>query len=371
MASPQEIRETLDDLYTEAEEVVEGTRNLKELEEILGSDLYEKIRILGEKRHAARGIALTLFTYKAVEPDQDIRSHMSEHPDGFNARTIDNAATVPFLTARSLHHNVESHWMTRVFANVGPFRKGMEIKTQPKLLGPLLAETVVTIEERDEEVAEAAARALIVGLIEGRNKGKVALARPKTWTIDQIVELLRAHVSRKYEKGAPRLPQLAVYAAYQCMVPAMQRYQGCELAPLLPMKAADRKAKTVGDVVVLQNEVPFEGVEVKHGAEIVTSHIAEAIAKLETAEARRYFILSTAGISPRDKAELADLAAKFRKSNGCEIITDGVLPSIRYYLRLLDDPVEFVNRYAKLVEEDKDLGYEHRIAWNELCEARS
>jgi DNA (cytosine-5)-methyltransferase 1 len=133
------------------------------------------------------------------------------------------------------------------------------------------------------------------------------------------------------------------------------------------MKAADRKAGTVGDVVVLQAGMPFEAVEVKHGVPIATIHVVEAIAKLETAAARRYFILSTAGIAESDREEIVDLSAQFRKSNGCEIVTDGVIESIRYYLRLLDDPVEFVNRYATLVQEDSDLGYEHRTAWNEIC----
>jgi DNA (cytosine-5)-methyltransferase 1 len=368
MASPQDVRETLDETYVDAEESFE-TRDLTDMADVLGPDLFEKIRVLGQTKHAARGVALTLFAYKTVEPGQDIRSHMTEHPEGFNARSIDNAATVPFLTSRSLHKSAESHWMTRVFANVGPFREGMEIKTIPKAAGPLLAGTVEAIEARNAEAAKAGVLTLLVGMIEERNKDRVLLARPKLLAIDQIVGLLDSHLSRKYGRSAPRLPQLAIYAIYQCLLPAVGRYQGCELASLLPMKAADRKAKTVGDVVVLQSGLPFEGVEVKHGTPINTSHMAEAIAKLETAEARRYLILSTAGVFSGDGDELKDLAAKFRKSNGCEIIIDGVLETIRYYLRLLDDPVEFINRYASLVEEDKDLDYEHRVAWNDLCEA--
>lgn len=366
MASGKDLRKTLDELYVEAEHAFE-LDDLTAAEVTLDRDLFEKVRQLGQTNHAARGVALTLFAYKSLDEGQDIRSHMTGHPGGFNARGVDTEATIPFLAAQSLHRSVESHWMTRVFAIAGPMRRDMEIKTVPKVAGPLVAETVEAVNDLAAEAARAAAVVLLVGMIEERNRGRVELARPKLLTIEQIVWLLQEHFWKKYEKNAPRLPQVAIYAAYECLVPSVDRYRDCELAPLLRMKAADRKAGTVGDVVVLQGDVPFEAVEVKHGEPISTIHMTEAIAKLETAAARRYFILSTAGITDHDRQEIVGLAAQFRKSNGCEIVTNGVIESVRYYLRLLEDPVEFVNRYATLVQEDPDLGYEHRIAWNEIC----
>jgi DNA (cytosine-5)-methyltransferase 1 len=366
VATGAEVKEALERLYEEAEEAL-AADDFSQAEDALGSALFEQVRELGRTGHAARGIALTLFAYKALEADQDIRSHMTGHPGGFNARGVDTEATIPFLAAHSLPRSVESHWMTRVFAVAGPLRTEMEIKTVPKAAGPLLAETVEAVNSLPGEFAAVAAVVVLAGMIEQRNQDRVELARPKLLTIEQIAGLLAGHFGRKYEKNAPRLPQLAVYAAYECLAPSVDRYRGCVLAPLLRMKAADRKAGTVGDVVVLQEDVPFEAVEVKHGEPIATIHTVEAIAKLETAAVGRYFILSTAGIATADEPEIADLVADFRKSNGCEIVTDGVIESIRYYLRLLDDPVEFVNRYAALVESDPDLGYEHRTAWNEIC----
>lgn len=366
MALTREVRDALERLYVEAEQTL-AFDDFSQAEEDLGSALFEKVRKLGQTSHAARGIALTLFAYKFLDDGQDIRSHMTGHPGGFNARGVDTEATIPFLAEHSLPRSVESHWMTRVFAVAGPLRSDMEIKTVPKTAGPLVAETVEAINHLTSEAAGAAAVVVLAGMIEQRNQGRIELARPKLLTIEQVVWLLVEHFGRKYEKNAPRLPQLAVYAAYECLVSSVERYHGCELAPLLRMKSADRKAGTVGDVVVLQGDVPFEAVEVKHGEPIAMIHLVEAIAKLETASVGRYFILSTAGIVDADRHEIVDLMAQFRKSNGCEIVTNGVIESIRYYLRLLDDPVEFVNRYAALVQDDSDLGYEHRTAWNEIC----
>ncbi len=57
----------------------------------------------------------------------------------------------------------------------------------------------------------------------------------------------------------------------------------------------------------------------------------------------------------------------FLKQNGCEIIVNGVIESVGYYLRLLPNTTMFLANYASLVEGDDDTDYEHRIAWNKLC----
>ena len=76
------------------------------------------------------------------------------------------------------------------------------------------------------------------------------------------------------------------------------------------------------------------------------------------------------GVADGEIDEIANLTHSFRRSNGCEIIVNGVLDTIKYYLRLIDSPATFINLYTALVEADPDLGYEHRLAWNEVCAKR-
>jgi DNA (cytosine-5)-methyltransferase 1 len=175
------------------------------------------------------------------------------------------------------------------------------------------------------------------------------------------------HIAAKYKTGRPRLPQLAIYAIYQCTVSSMQRYEGCLLDPLARMKSADRKAGTVGDVVVSHNGIPIEAVETKLDEAVSLQHLADAIDKISSAAVRRYFILSTANVNETDRESIDRIRLEFRRSNGCEIVVNGVQETIRYYLRLLPDPTDFVLRYAALIEVDPDLDYEHRISWNKLC----
>ncbi len=133
------------------------------------------------------------------------------------------------------------------------------------------------------------------------------------------------------------------------------------------MKAADRKSGTVGDIVLTTNGRPAEAIETKLGKPIGTAEVSEAIEKIRAATVERYFILSTSGIAPEQAKDVRRLCAAFRASNGCEIIVNGVLETIRYYLRLLVSPYDFILAYAAVVETDDDLDYEHRLAWNDIC----
>src|SRR5690606_1923700 len=50
----------------------------------------------------------------------------------------------------------------------------------------------------------------------------------------------------------------------------------------------------------------------------------------------------------------------------CQVIANGVIPTIRYYLRLLDDPSDVFPIYASLLQKDKAIAHEHRTSWNKV-----
>jgi DNA (cytosine-5)-methyltransferase 1 len=233
----------------------------------------------------------------------------------------------------------------------------------------LLIEVVNLVEEVDEDIRRGMLVRLLLGLIKIRNASKIVLTRPKNLSINAIQILLDVHFTgRTYSKNAPRLPQLAIYAIYQAMMSKVERFAGQSLQPIARMKAADRKAGTVGDIVVTSGSLPWEAVEVKFKQPITLVHVAEAIEKVRAASVSRYYLLSTAGILDSDLSSIRTRQAEFLKHNGCEIIVNGVLESIAYYLRMLPNTTEFISNYAALVESDPDTDYEHRVFWNEVCE---
>ncbi|WAH65082.1 hypothetical protein [Xanthomonas hortorum] len=363
--------EALQDAYDIAEKHLTA-EDWTEQKNVLG-DSYADVLALSKIKHAARGIALTLAAYKVTESSQDIRLHKSEFPGGFSARSIDNAGTIPFLQENSLYYNVETHWLSQTFSFAGPYMPNLLLKTQPKSTGPLMIRVVNGIEKalNSVEFAKTVLQVIMGSLIADRNKGKVQLEKPQNLSIDQTIALLKQHFMHSYEKNSPRLPQVAIFAIYQAILPTMDRYRGLELGILERMKAANRKSGSVGDIDVNKGGQPFEAVEIKFQVGINRNHVAEAIQKIKTASVQRYLILSTVGIADGETDEIAKLTHNFRRSNGCEIIVNGVLDTIKYYLRLIDSPATFINLYTALVEVDPDLGYEHRLAWNEVCAKRS
>ncbi len=363
----ERLRSTLISHYAYAEELVK-INEVGRLKERLGDTLYNTVAALGSTRHAARGVALTLLSFKTVRPDQDIRYHKAEQPGGFSARTLDASATVPFLRERGLEYNVETHWLSQTLSFAGPYTREQALKTVPKEAGPLLIEVLNSVEELGvPDLAGDCAVLLLAKLIQRRNQGTVQLTIPKNLTISQIAGLLETHFAAGYTTNAPRLPQVAIYSMYQCLTASMPRYKDMHLEKLLRMKAADRKAGTVGDIVVSRNGNPVEAVEIKFDVPIRLDHVAEAVEKIKTASVERYLILSTDGVDPDEYAKINEYTHSFRQINGCEIIVNGVLDTIKYYLRLLSATVEFIVSYTKLLNEDEDLKYEHRKAWNDCC----
>lgn len=367
----ERFKAVLQDSYDKAEKLL-ISQDFSVQKAVLGDVCFDDVLKLSEVKHAARGIAITLAAYKAIEPNQDIRFHKSEHEGGFSARSIDNVGTIPFLQANSLYYNVETHWLSQTFSFAGPYMADLVLKTQPKVAGPLMIKVVNSIQDSDDSInhAKAVLQVIFVSLINARNRGKVPLEKPQNLSIEQTISLLDSHFFYGYEKNSPRLPQVAIYAIYECIIPTMARYNNLTLGPLERMKAANRKSGSVGDVDVNKGTEPFEAVEIKFKVNISREHIAEAIQKIKSVSVQRYLILSTTGVEESDIEEINKLTNIFRQTNGCEIIVNGVLDTIKYYLRLIDSPSSFINRYTALVESDPDLGYEHRLAWNAVCASR-
>ena len=324
--------------------------------------------LLAELKHASRGAALTLLSYKFLHPDQDITAHKEEYQNGFSARTYDTKVTIPFLIEHSLPRNVETHWLTQTLSFAPALLRGVQLKTVPKQCGPLLIEVVNDANDaQDPQIIYFMMVAIMMQLIMVRNKDKVVMTRPKSLPIDSVKMLIFKHLHHKYKNNAPRLPQLAIFAIYKCILDKMLRFEGQKLEPLQRMKSADRKAGTVGDIVVSKDGSPIEAVEIKFGKPIAIIDISEAIEKVRAESVSRYYLLSTEGVSLEDSELIAKKKSEFLKQNGCEIIVNGVIDTIGYYLRLLPNTTEFLSYYVELVESDEDTGYEHRISWNDIC----
>ena len=68
----------------------------------------------------------------------------------------------------------------------------------------------------------------------------------------------------------------------------------------------------------------------------------------------------------RPTGELIAAAEQVEKLLGCQMIINGVIPSIQYYLRLLTNPGKVIPEYVSLLAADGAISFEHRDVWNKI-----
>ncbi len=181
-----------------------------------------------------------------------------------------------------------------------------------------------------------------------------------------ITHLFESHFFYGYKdsKGASRLPVLALYAVYTVLLKEIHRYDGKQLKPLEAHSAADSQTGSVGDIEVLNKDgTTFEAVEVKHQIPISKAIVDRAKQKIRGSRLDRYYILTTSRQNNPSK-EVTGEVENVKRLLGTQMIVNGVVPTIKYYLRLLVNPGSILPEYVKLLENDAAIGFEHRDVWN-------
>ena len=259
-----------------------------------------------------------------------------------------------------------SGWLTRSFEQKVPYDLNYPggIKGKGEVKEAFLS--VLDAVEKNDVDARDLLTYIFKRLAERRELEKVDLARPTGLTINEISKRLADHFTRG-GPGKARLPQLAIYAAYQQMVGPkgeVSRYKRMELNELESHTTADSRTGATGDIEVYDPETQnvFEAVEIKHGITITASMVRSAYDKFKHQQVKRYYLLTTA--PPGNFDEITKEVIRIDKEHGCQVIVNGVLDTIKYYLRLLKNPDDFISRYVTLVESDSGITYAHKMAWN-------
>jgi DNA (cytosine-5)-methyltransferase 1 len=59
-----------------------------------------------------------------------------------------------------------------------------------------------------------------------------------------------------------------------------------------------------------------------------------------------------------------------KQEHGCQLIINGLLPTLKYYLRLIHNLEDFVQLFTQLVYDDKELKIVHKEKWTEIIKKR-
>jgi len=316
-------------------------------------------------------VLTTLLAHKVISPEQDIRYHQAGLEGGFAGRGIDQSHVTPFMKKVSFPAMAESGWLTRSLEQAHPYTMDYPGRVTPKEAKTAFLSIIDKVQTQGAYPQDILLYMFVL-LVRQRDSMNVELAKPHSLSIFAIMALLEKHFSAKYDSsGASRLPTLAVYAAYQCMIPQMSRYNGKILCSLESHNSSDAQSGRIGDVDVNhQDNTAFEGVEIKHGIKISKALVTDAYEKFKVYNTDRYYLLTTADMDGADWQGINEEVSRIAQIHGCQVIVNGVYDTLRYYLRLLSDTAEFIERYVDLLKADEAVKFQHKTMWNDVVGGR-
>lgn len=357
------IQNILESLYEKAERIYYGNGAVN-IEEDLKNYL-DTILGRSEENKAVLSVLITLIVYKLYNPSQNIKLHRAEFDGGFSGRTIDTKCVTPFMKSKGFPAMAESGWLTRSLEQPHPYDFDYPGKIRPEKVKHAFLSIVHEVEDNGRN-PENMLLYIFTKLLAIRDSKAVKLPRPVNLTIEEIIDKLNRHFSFVYySSGKSRLPVLAVYALYKILVREFKRYVGKNLLELLPHESPDERTGMLGDIqIVDQDGRIYEVVEIKDRP-IDYGIVISAFEKLKKSPPERYYILTTYDYSLDTKVK--NIINQCRSIYGTIIIVNGVIPTIKYYLRLVEKPSEFVELYVDLLERDPNVKREHKDAWVQLC----
>lgn len=314
-------------------------------------------------------VLVTLMVHKLLEPKQDIRYFQDKMKNGFSARTIDTKFITPTLKELGLLSMAESGWLTRSLEQPYPYTKDYKGEISGKGMKEAFL-MIVDAFQKDQKITENLLRFILNSAILFKQNNHIEIKKIDSTDellITTIVSILEKHFTEKYgTHGGSKLPVIAFYAMYKSLLTEIGRYKDCELAPLGSHTASDRTSKSAGDIQVIKNGKVFEVVEVKLDKLIDINIARIAYEKIARFNPERYYILSYVGTLDTDRQAIDELIFEIKEQHGCQLIVNGLLHTLKYYLRLISNPKAFFNEYIELIEVDTELKTIHKTKLKSL-----
>ncbi|MCL2052548.1 MAG: hypothetical protein FWG91_12590 [Lachnospiraceae bacterium] len=332
----------------------------------------EYIVLRSESNKAVLSVIVTLLTSKIIEPAQDIRYHYARMENGFSARGIDTKYVTPFMKSVSFPAMNESGWKTNTLAIDLPYDLSYPGVIKPQEVKNVFLSLIDQFQTQGANPSEILLYVFVL-LIKQRDNLRVELAKPHNLSIAAIIALLEKHFTANYKhtSGASRLPALAIYAAYQCMMKQVARYKDKTLCPLEKHHSADSRSGRIGDVDINDDDnTAYEGAEIKHGIVITPNIVTDAYEKFKISRTDRYYILTTADMKNADWSGINTEIQRIGQIHGCQVIVNGVYDTLKYYLRLLADTAEFVDCYVECIKADDTVKFQHKTMWNDIVSGK-
>ncbi|TAG06392.1 MAG: DNA methyltransferase [Cytophagia bacterium] len=326
---------------------------------------------------------VTSLVKKIYEPKQDIRLHRTDFENGYSARVLDTQVTSPFFKDNfPKYANKESSFLTLATRERIKWTKdeGDNLKIRDKKLKACflnIFEQVEALNANPKDYLNYIFAKLIAlskiekALFESTNLQTENL---ETLNIHLIIKMLQEHFDTKQSS---RLPVVAIYAIYEILLPKFERYKNKKLVILQVHTSSDKHG--FGDIEIYTTDnQPFEIVEIKHNIPIDKYLIFDIAKKTQNIKIDRYYILTTFAngfASAESEKEVTEYILELKKTQGIDIIANGIITTLKYYLRFIDNYQEFIDVYTQNLIKDAKNSTEiknfHLEKWTEILKKYS
>jgi len=359
-------KEFLEKAYKEAKKIIDN-------QTLDNSDLSLKndIDLLIEKIPKNKSIVSALVTSlvkKIIDPKQDVRLHRTDFKKGYSARSLDTKFISPFFKRHfPKYANKESAFLTLATRERIKWNKkdGKNLKIRNEKLKNSFLNIFEQIEKYNRNPEEyliylfvklielSKKEDLIFQLAEKQNK-KIGILN-----INIILEMLKVHFSMKLSS---RLPVIAIYSIYEILMKVSKRYDHKKLLPLQVHTSSDKHG--FGDIEIYDRDnKPFEIMEIKHNIPIDKYLIFDIVKKSEATKIKRYYILTTydSGFESIEiEKKVNEFIMQIKLTKNIDIIANGIITTLKYYLRFIDDYKLFIETYTKNLINDAKISTEVR-----------
>jgi len=372
----------LDNCFERAQKIVNSGKKTEFLSSemsdkqlMLVTDIINKI----EKQKSILAVLITSLVKKIVDPNQDIRLHREEFNGGYSGRTLDTRVITPWLKEKFRRYAPkESAWLTRSIEQPHPFTLDFPGKIRDKQVKKSFLSILNDIEVNKASPLNYLTTFLIF-LIEKQEaelttaEQIINIANKPFLTINRVISLLKKCFSLP---DSSRLPVVAIYSVYEILIKEVDFYKDKILCPLRSHTTSDRYSG-YGDIEVYDKDRnPFEIVEIKHNIPIDSRMILDVLEKIAKTKTKRYLILTTnePNFSESD-SNIYNLINDIKLKHAVDIIPNGVIPTLKYYLRLINSLEEFIKLFVTNIKTDfehsTDIRHDHLKRIMEIIEVYS
>lgn len=320
-----------------------------------------------ERQKAVFTVLTTLLIHKILYPNQDIRLHQSSMKGGFSGRRKDTQFITPTLKELGLPSMSESGWLTRSLEQPHPYNLKYKGKIQNKEVKNAFLKIIDYIQKNPNKSKECST--FLIYSIREKFKDDIEIPKLKgkeNFDIENIMSFLEECFNFPYgRRGGSKVPVIAIYSIFMILIKELERYRNCKLMPLGSHTASDITSKTSGDIEIFSASNSLEeSIEIKFGKAIDSNLIRNIEDKIYKYKPRRYCVFSSETIE--DKTEVSSLVTRIREKNGCHLILNGIIQTLRYYLRLISSKREFLNNFITTIQNDPELHIQHKKVIRDL-----